>query len=409
MYREIEKIAAVNAAGEPPANGIHMHSLSAIIISPDISRRPALIGASTNQSVSIAREFNQYPSFDELLKATSQDCHVVVVDLVPDVEAALGLVENISASDPGLTVMVYSPSNDPQLLMRSMRAGAREFLTQPVSPESLTEAFVRASARLESSQVKKATGKLLLFAGAKGGAGVTTLASNFALALKQESEKDVTLVDLDLHLGDVSVLLGLTPRYTVLDALRSGNRMDSDLVSTLMVQHKSGLAVLAGPDEYHQVAFSNIGDLRKLLRILRGQFPYVVLDGGSGLGMDTGTLLELADVVYLVTQVDIPSLRNAQRMISHIQKQGADHRSLEIVLNRFDGRSGIDQDQVEKALTAPVKWKIPNDYAAARASHNAGTPLVLQKSPLSSALHQMARAACGKPESGRKKVLGLFG
>ena len=357
----MEQLAAVRGGGEPPEEGIHMYSLSAVIISAETGRRRALIHALTTHGVRIAREVGDYPGFDELLKLTSQDCHIVIVDLLPDLETALGLVENISGSDPGLTVMVYSGSHDPQLLMRCMRAGAREFLIHPATAESLPEALVRAAARLESSQTKKTTGKLLLFAGAKGGAGVTTLASNFALALKQESEKEIALLDLDLHLGDVSVLLGLKPRYTVLDALRSGSRMDTDLVSTLMAQHESGLAVLAGPDEYHPVAFSDNGNLRKLLRILRGRYPYVVVDAGSGLGMDAGSLLHLPDTIYLVTQVDIPSLRSTKRIISHIQKQGPQQGTVEIVVNRFDSRSGIDQDQIESALTAPVKWKVPND------------------------------------------------
>jgi pilus assembly protein CpaE len=395
---------------EPRAEGIHMQSLSATIVSAEGNRRRALTSALKSNGVTIGREFVEYPQFDLLLKAVSADCHIVVIDLVPDVEVALGLVENISASDPALTVMVYAGGHDPELLMRSMRAGAREYLTHPVLAESLPETLVRAATRTESSQVRKSAGKLLLFASAKGGAGVTTLASNFALALKQESGKEVALVDLNLHLGDISVLLGMTPRYTVLDALRSGGRMDSDLVATLMMQHESGLSLLAGPDEYHPVVASENGNLHKLLRILRGRFPFVVVDGGSGLGPEADTLLQLADVIYLVTQVDIPSLRNVQRVLSHIQKWGPSPRAVEIVVNRFDSRGGIDQEQIEKALTAPVKWKMPNDYSAARSSHNAGAPLVLQKSELSTALRQMAQVACGKnPESGKKRKFGLFG
>ena len=386
-----------------------MQTLSAIIVSADGDRRRALTRALSSQDVLIAKEFTEYPSPDVLLQAAAADCHIVVIDIASDVEAGLALVENISPSDPGLTVMVHAVAPDPELLMRSMRAGAREFLIHPVSAQSLPEALARAAVRLES-QTRKVAGKLLLFTSAKGGAGVTTLASNFALVLRQESGKETALVDLNLHLGDVSVLLGMKPRYTVLDALRSGNRMDIDLLSTLMVKHESGLSLLAGPDEYSPFITSQNGDLRNLLRVLRGRFPFVVADVEPGLGQETEQLLELADVIYLVTQVDIPSLRNAQRVLSHIQKMGPGERTVEIVLNRFDSRGGIDQEQIEKALTAPVKWKMPNDYAAARSSHNAGTPLVLEKSELATSLRHMAQAVCGKsPESGKKRRFGLFG
>lgn len=410
MDHTAKQVRPERTGHEPHGDGIHMHSLSAVVVSVDTGRRRALTAALAGHGVTITREFSEYPGFDALVKATLADSHVVVIDLVPDVEVGLSLVENLSGSDPALTVMVYAGSNDPELLMRSMRAGAREFLSHPISADSLPETLVRAAARLESSQIKKAAGKLLLFASAKGGAGVTTLASNFALALRQESGKEIALVDLNLHLGDVAVLLGMTPRYTVLDALHSGSRMDVDLVSSLMVEHDSGLSLLAGPDAYQPTVNSETGNLRKLLRILRGRFPFVVVDGGSGLGPEADTLLQLADVVYLVTQVDVPSLRNSQRVLSHIQQWGPSQRSVEIVLNRFDSHGGIDQDQIERALTAPVKWKIPNDYAAARSSHNTGAPLVLQKSALSTALRQMAQVACGKnPEGGKKRRFGLFG
>jgi len=388
-----------------------MQSLSAVIVSLDGDRRRTLITALGSQGVMMTREFGGYPALDPLLKATAADCQIAVIDLVPDTETALNLVENLSRSDPSLTVMVYAEGSDPELLMRSMRAGAREFLMHPLSGKALQESLARTAARLESSQIRKAAGKVLVFASAKGGAGVTTLASNFALALRQESGKDIALVDLNLHLGDVSILLGIKPRYTVLDALRNANRMDMDLLSTLMVDHDSGLSVLAGPDEYQPLNTVENGNLRKLLRVLRGRYAFVVVDGGSsGLGPDSESLLQLADVVYLVTQVDIPSLRNAQRVLSHIQKSEPAGRNVEVVLNRFDSRGGIDREQIERALTAQVKWRMPNDYAAARSSHNTGAPLVLEKSELSSALRRMAQTACGKsPDNGKKRRLGLFG
>jgi pilus assembly protein CpaE len=408
MDRTGAKPAMTTEGANREDGAIHMHALAAIIVSTDLNRRRALIGALTSQGVKITREFSEHPLLDDLLKACAVECHIVVLDLEPDVETALGLVENISG-DQALTVMVYAGGPDPELLMRSMRAGAREFLTHPLSAESLPEALVRASARVESFQIKKASGKLLLFLSAKGGAGVTTLASNFALALQQESTKEVALVDLNLRLGDVSVLLGLTHKYTVLDALRTGSRMDGDLISTLLAQHSSGLAVLAGPDDYNPLPYSENGSLQKLLRILRARFPFVVVDGGSGLGAEADTLLQLADVIYLVTQVDIPSLRNAQRVLAHMQKLGTELRTLEVVLNRFDSRGGIAQDQIEKALTVPAKWKIPNDYSAARSSHNAGSPLMLQKSHVSAALRQMAQTACGKDSQAKKRRMSLFG
>jgi pilus assembly protein CpaE len=80
------------------------------------------------------------------------------------------------------------------------------------------------------------------------------------------------------------------------------------------------------------------------------------------------------------------------------------------VLNRFLPRSlGIDEENITKALTRPVNWKIPSDYLAARRAQNTATPLAMEESPISQVIRQMARTACGLPATtDKKKKFGLF-
>ena len=102
-----------------------------------------------------------------------------------------------------------------------MRAGAREFLTQPISPSTIAEALVRASVRRPAARPpKKAAGKLMVFTGAKGGSGVTTVATNFAIAVARESGRSTLLIDLDLPLGDAALDLGITAQYSTANALQ---------------------------------------------------------------------------------------------------------------------------------------------------------------------------------------------
>jgi pilus assembly protein CpaE len=388
-----------------------MNALSVVLIGPDDSRRKALAQAFQQQQVSIAGELGAYPNFSHLAKLTGSDCDVVVVDLDADPEVALDLVENICSRNAAITVMAYSSNRDPELLVNCMRAGAREFLTEPISQNALAEAVIRASARrLEVDRQKKVSGKVLVFWGAKGGTGVTTMASNFAIALQKEAAREVALVDLNVQLGDISVVLGLEPRFTVFDALRNPDRLDQDFVTSLLVEHKSGVVVLAAPDHYEPTPAVPDGTLGKLLYILRDRYPYVVVDAGPSLGGGAQTVFEMADVVYVVTQADIPTLRNTQRLISHLQGSGDAHRRIEIVLNRHDPRKiEIDEERIAKALTLPLKWKIPNDYFGVRRSLNTGAPLALENSAVSRAVHAMAREACGKPpDTGRKKGWGLI-
>ena len=394
------------------ANGIgRMDTLSVVLIGPDDGRRRTLAQAFYEQQVVVSGELGSYPNFNHLVKLTESGCDVVVVDLDGDVDVALDLVENICSRNSALTVMVYSSSQEPELLVRCMRAGARELLSAPLKTAVLVDAVVRASARrLELERQKKTTGKVLVFRGAKGGSGVTTLASNFAITLRKESGQDVVLVDLNLDLGDSAVVHGLKPAFSVNDALKSPDRLDQDFVSGLLAEHKSGLWILAAPDTYGELTEIQNGALGKLMYILRDRFPYVVVDAGPSLGQAGDAVFEMADLIYLVMQVDISALRNAQRLISHIQGPGDGPSRIDLVLNRYDLRKlDIEEGQISKALALPLKWKIPNDYDGVRRSLDTGTPLASGNSPVAHALHQMARAACGKQsENGKKKRWGLF-
>ena len=160
-------------------------------------------------------------------------------------------------------------------------APVREFLTEPTLQTSAAEALVRTSARrVTMRQRKKTTGKLFVFVGAKGGAGVTTIASNFAVALAQESGDKVALIDLDLELGDAALTLGLTTKYTVLDALENPSRLDSDFLSVLFAKHGSGLMVLGAPDAIPPAEPSLAGIEKSAVR--RGRTSlFVVIDAGA--------------------------------------------------------------------------------------------------------------------------------
>jgi len=291
-----------------------------------------------------------------------------------------------------------------------MQAGAREFLIEPLLPETLAEAFARTSSRHPHQE--KPVGKVLVFVPSKGGVGVTTLAANFAMALTKECGARVVVVDMDFQLGEIALGLGLTATFSVVDALMNAARLDRDFLSTLLVRHASGLSVLASPEKYSFFHSPVDEGADKLFRILRAEFEYVVVDTGTCHGHIQETLFGMATTLYLVTEMTFPTLRNAHRLISYLTGRDG-KQQLEVVVNRFNSRHGkIDEHSAEKALTRPVNWRIPNAYAAVRAAQDTGIPLALDNSPFARLLTQMARAACGKTIVAEKKTsrgFDLFG
>ncbi len=380
--------------------------LSVALIGPDEHRRNAVAEAIAGPLCGTRRELNFYPDLEEAQKLIERSFDVVIVDLDSNPEVALDLVESICANMQA-TVMVYSAGADAELMIRCMRAGAREFLTQPFVPAKLAEALVRASARRTATRAtKKADGKLLVFWGAKGGAGVTTLSSMFAVWLARESGKKVLFIDFDLPLGDAALALGLAGQYSTIEALQNFHRLDANFLGRLLVQHDSGLSVLSSPGKLVRMDMPK-ESIDKLLWVARQEFDYLVIDTGSKMDLIDTALFDLDSVVYLITDVNIPELRNANRLIT--EWLAADGRRLEIVLNRYSSSSlGVDDDHIAKALTRHAQWRIPEDHGAARKMQATPATVALSESPISGVLRQMARAACGMTAVPEKKK-GKFG
>lgn len=384
--------------------------LTVALIGPEESRRRDLAVAISGPQATVSKEFREYPSLDDVPQLVEAGYNVIIIELDSNPEQALDLVEHI-VSRSSITVMVYSSRADSELLVRCMRAGAREFLTPPFTQGAVVEALVRASVRRPATRsTNKALGRLLVFTGAKGGSGVTTIATNFAVALANESQQNTLLIDLDLPLGAAALDLGITAPFSTVDALQNANRLDSNFLSRLLTKHSSGLSVLSAPDKYSSFTVPE-EPLERLLTSARQDFEYVVVDAGSAVGPTYTMLIDTATTVFLVAQVSISELRNSNRIIAEFFASRAS--KLQIVLNRFTPRSlVIDEESITKALTLPPTWKVPSDYPVVRQAQNSATPFALGDSSIANIIRQMARTACGLsavPEKKKRFGLGLFG
>jgi pilus assembly protein CpaE len=391
-------------------DSIGVEALSLVLVGPDERRRSSAMITLASCAGADVREFNSYPqSADDVPAMLEGNPDAVLIDLDSDPESALELVENICVQSAA-TVMVFSEKADPELLVRCMRAGAREFLSFPLAPVVMEEALVRASARRpQAREVKKAAGNLLTFMSSKGGAGATMLACNFAVSLAKESGKKTLLIDLDLPLGDAALNMGITAEFSTIDALQSAERLDARFLDQLLVKHSSGVSVLAAPGRFLQYQASPEA-IDWLLYIARQQFDYVVVDLGSKLDLMATAAYREASTFYLVTQSSIPELRNSNRLVQQFFAGGVP--KLEIVINRYESRTlGVSDEHITKALTRPAQWKIPNDYASVRKMQINATPLVLADSAITRQIRLMAKSVAGgdaAPEP-KKKGFKLFG
>jgi len=401
-----------NDDGGQAAGGSHARTLSVAVVDPNLERRNAvatlLCGLRSTEMIPRVTTLSGIKDFRSL---ANQDFRVVLVAADGNREEAIKAIETICRTGSGIA-MGYAPSTNDDLLINCMRAGVREFLIYPFAPGAVEDAFSRANSRgLLTPNTKKATanGRSFVFIGAKGGAGGTTAACNFAISMAQDSKGETLLIDLDLPLGDAALILGMPGEFSTIDALRDSERLDATFLRKLSAQHSSGLYVLGAPGIFvkSDITFEAINSL---IEVACKTFEYVVIDAGSRWDLAETRVFDMVSTIYLVTQVGIAELRNANRLITGCL-QPYSHK-LEIVLNRHkDEMFGIGAAAIEKALTRKAQWQIPNDYAAVCEMQNTATPLALKKSNIQRAIQKMARIASGLPaeQQHKKKKFGLFG
>jgi Flp pilus assembly CpaE family ATPase len=377
--------------------------LSVAVIGPNEHQRWALINAIVKCQVTNVREFSSYPtSIEDAPRLLEQVFDVIIIDLDGDTEFALDLVDSISVNDAA-TVMVYSAKSDPNLVVRCMRAGAREYLTAPYDEDTIAEALVRAAAarRPGEQSPQKKSGKLLVFLGAKGGSGVTTIACSFSIALAQDASESTLLIDLALPMGDAALNLGIAAEYSTDDALGNSEQLDVGTLRGLVVKHQSGISVLAAPSKVPEVDASR-DTIDKLISVARQAFDNVVVDVGSRLDLMDTSLFKEASTIFLVTQAGISELRNSNRVISRFFSGIGPN--LEVVINRFQsGSPGVTEDVIDKAIERPVRWKLPDDYAATREIQNTATAFASSNSVIGRMILEMASSVTGRPVPEEKK------
>jgi pilus assembly protein CpaE len=349
---------------------------------------------------------------------------VAVVDIRTDVASGMSAIERLRASSASMAVFAIAVSAEPDLILQAMRAGANEFFpwtpgAQPGASRSLEETFHgavrRTAARREAAHAGSRQPTLShVFLGAKGGSGTTTVAVNCAAELARLTRRPTIILDLKPCLGEVALFLGVRPRFTMLDALENLHRLDKDFFKELVSKHKSGLDILAGSDDFDRPNGQDASSLEELLRVLSRMYDYVLIDGGSMINSFVVATLYTADTVFLVTNPDVPSIRNAQRLIDRIRQVGGGGERVKVLLNRTSDQNLIAPKQIETALGYGIYHSFMSDYRTVSTALNSGVPLALANgTELSAQFGSFARLMLGQHEEvkepeKRRSFLGLL-
>jgi len=335
----------------------------------------------------------------------------VVVALGPEPDAELRFVERVARACPQVSVICASRDASPDLILRSMRAGAREFLRLPLRADEFATVYQRtAEFCAVQPEAPKKRGRVISVFSSKGGTGTTFVATNVAASLRAPT----VLVDLNLHAGDLGLFLGVEPKFSVADLIENRQRIDDQLLRSYLTPHSERLSLLAAPREADAADDIEAEHVFQVLEILRERHEYVVVDPQHTFDSITLAALDQSDDIVLVLTLDIPAIRSTQRALQIFDRLGYPRHKLHVVVNRFSKQIDLDLRQVERFLGERVAGYVQSDYKTAVNSINLGQPLVDSEphSKIATELRQIAaRFAPGThastPEP-RRRTLGSF-
>jgi pilus assembly protein CpaE len=332
---------------------------------------------------------------------------IITIDTQP--EAAWTLCRRIIAFSPETVIICALRNSSPDLIIESMRAGAREFLRLPIIAEEFKTVLDRTVEFCsgESTAVKK-RGRVVAVFSIKGGCGTSFIAANLAVALNAPA----VLVDLNLQAGDLDVFFGIQPKFSIADLISNRKRLDEGLMASYLSQHSNNLSVLPAPRHAEAVEEVKPEHLPDVLRVLQERYEYVVIDLPHSLDAITLAALDLADDILLVFNLDILSARGAQRTLYIFDRVGYPRQKLHLVINRLGKQRDLQLEQVERFLGERVECHISADPAAVINSINHGQPLAgsASNSPVVAEIQRLAAIfGATPPETDGGPRKGLLG
>jgi len=297
---------------------------------------------------------------------------IAVIDLNQDPQRAFGIAEEIKFKLPSIRLIMTSNNGAPDTILRAMRSGAEEFLPQPFNWPEVFNSFEAIRRKIDNHAPRTAErGHIVAVSSNKGGVGSTTIATNLASSLVGQ-RKSVCLVDLVLQFGSVTSFLNIEASYTILDLAKNLKRIDPLLLDGSLVKHASGVRVLAEPFYAEDARRITPADIDETLDVLAQSFDFVVVDTPKEFDDMLTVVLDKANLILFVTEMDVPSLKSAHRAFEMFERMGIYEKKIRLILNRHVKSKLMTLESVEKALGARVFWTMPNNYPVAIAAVNQG-------------------------------------
>ena len=354
--------------------------------------RKILLREGLNCPVSSVVRLGLAPQF---LAKTPAD--LIVVMLPEEPERSLDVLDWLGKlpRQNGERVLAIGPAADPKMVLRALRGAVDDYLDEADLETELMAALGRWRGSLARQEE---AGRVIAVLAPSGGSGSSTLAANLATVLARQ-HRSAALLDLKLQTGDLAALLDLKPTYTLADLCQNVARMDRTLFERSLVQHTSGVRLLAPPRHFEDIARITPDGVHQALNLAKALFPYVLIDLDHSFRPEQTEVLRQADLILLVLRLDFLSLRNARRTLEYIERLGISRDRLRLVVNRYGQPKEVPAAKVEEILGLKVFHYVPDDPKAVNRANNNGVPVVLEapRASVSKSVTKLAHGVNGRP------------
>lgn len=324
------------------------------------------------ESVQLAAEFVEYDmAFDY---AAKNEC-IAVIDISDNELKAIEVISELNKVNKSAKIVAISNKTSTETIIKTMRAGAKEFITKPITKTQFSDT-VRELSNSPQTNSGDNSCKIISTFSNKGGIGKTSIAVNLAVEIAEMTKEKTALLDLNLQLGDVSTFLDLTPSFDVCYVVNNLANIDDTNITNALTRYKNtSLYVIADPINIEQSKEITAEQIKALIFELKKTFSYIIIDVGTNIDAKTTTALDMSDVILLTAIVNLPAVRNIQRCMNLFKKLNYPQEKIKLVLNRYMENEEIKTSDIEEAVHGKVFWKIPNNYLTMMSAINKGVPV----------------------------------
>jgi pilus assembly protein CpaE len=352
--------------------------------------------------------------FEVLQERDTRKPDLLFFELGPDAEKEMAKIESLLKANEVGAVFLTAESAEPAVLMQAIRLGAKEFFPQPIKIDEVKQALETFKEQPKESTQKGAdkSGKIISIFGSKGGVGTTTVAVNLAMSLLQAQKgQSVVLMDMNTLFGEVPLFLEMSPKFHWGEITKNIERLDNTFLTNILTQHESGIHVLPSPAYLNGHMRPTPEIMSRLLDLMKRMFDYVLIDTGQSTNDTSLRVVELSDILMLITILSLPCLANTSRLIKSFLDLGyAEDDRIKIVLNRYTKNNDISLKDAEIGIKKELFWIIPNDFNTTMSAINKGKPLaqIASRAAITKSFEDLARALQAPKSQPEEKKWRIF-